>query len=296
MFQSEGHRKSRPYGHLGTFKVLRTLFILWVDGGCAAAWPVKAVSGRHAELDLSISEIAYVSVSDYSTVGVVDTVGSSPLRALVMQRLGNDIPAGIRLRVDVSKAIPLLQWQKQRGFSNVREHVLRKLGVKLKVDDLPPATATHGSMEERLVTQICLKENPNVSQEELTKMLCTRRALEDNLEENTHIDQWLLDETMATKDRAEQMKRQKEITVKKLSVKQSAFETRKLLDSLKPLLKNKKSRTARTFVRKSVERLRKSQGGQLVHDLFGSRRRGRQDSTPQARRLRSCTGQPEGLL
>ena len=201
-----------------------------------------------------------MSVSDYSTVGVVDTVGSSPLRALVMQRLGNDIPAGIRLRVDVSKAIPLLQWQKQRGFSNVREHVLRKLGVKLKVDDLPPATATHGSMEERLVTQIVLKENPHVSQEELRKPLCTRRALEDNLEDNTHIDQWLLDETMATKDRAEQMKRQKDITVNKLSVKQSAFETRKLLDSLKPFLKNKKSRTAKTCVQKTVERLRKSKG------------------------------------
>ena len=236
---------------------LQTFFVLNSDGGAAQVWPVQG-RAKHCTIALD-REIHWISLTSIFNVTVLPTVASSPLRALVMEKAGKSVPPGISLRA-IGAAVPLLEWHQDRGFAGIREATLQKLKDELKAKDLPAETVGIASTEDMLVAALFLQHQPHASPADVAAKLSRRQALNMELEDPEEISQELLDENLSAKAREEVQTRRKEVAKAKSNRQQWKHSTARFVETLKPFLKNKKQKTGKSDVQKSVGRLSKDRG------------------------------------
>ena len=214
---------------------------------------------NNVTLNPACTDVVYLVVTSFDDTWVLPTSGSSPIKSLVLQRHGVKVKSGITL-CKTGEAMSILEWQKARGYANVKEVYLKKLVEHFKCKDLPAELAGRGSTEDRLVVQLVLQSIPDTNIDILRGLLSKRRAFERDWEESTHIEQWLLDEALTVKERAQVCERQTELADNKIKGHITLYEMQQFLDNLQPFLKNKKTKVAKTDVEKAVDKLKRKHG------------------------------------
>ena len=241
--------------------VVEAFFVLWNTGGCVSTWPVRGHSEAHMSLDPK-GTVQYKVITDINKAAVLPTRGAGPLRASINRRQGKRAAKGCQFMRD-GDAVPVLEWQRRRGFANVDESTLRLLAQSRDAPPLPADIGNAGSKEERLVCQILMAEDQNITFEDISVALSLRRTLEleDTNDEVECVPSHLLDEGLNAKERAEAVKRSQEGLARKKDAAVAKRHTQELLEKVTPHVKTaKKRKTTIDAVIKHEEKYQKNGG------------------------------------